>query len=577
MKISYKQRIFLYFFVIFTFFTLGIVIIEQKEERSQRTQALEARLDSYADIIHTYMNQFQPIDSNFSKLQILAKSMPMDIRMTVIDPEGKVLFDKDVQNVSTLENHLERPEIRNASYQTIGTNIRMSTSTHHEYLYYAKNYNDYYIRVALPYTVETKGMLKADNLFIYAVVVMFIIILILLNYVAGRFGKSISQLTILTTKIKEEKALTEKLDFPDDELGEIGNQLVNILNQKAQAKQEIEAEREKLIQHFLYAHEGICIFDANYKKIYANTNFFQYMNIVSDQPTFNLESILKESEFHSIVVFLNTREKNQNYDTFQIKKNGKVFLIQTIVFEDNSFEITIKDVTKAEKTRLMKQEMTNNIAHELRTPVTSLRGYLETLNAQSLSADKQALFIDRAYKQSLRLSNLIEDISLISKIEEASSLFTLEKVNISQLIDEVRIDLTNGLEKNDIKLNISVKDNLTVDGNYTLLYSIFRNLIDNTISYAGQHVSINIANYMEDSNYLYFSYYDTGCGVSDEYLARLFERFYRVNEGRTREAGDSGSGLGLSIVKNAVLFHRGEIHVKNRIEGGLEYFFTLKK
>ncbi|WP_029904500.1 cell wall metabolism sensor histidine kinase WalK [Prevotella sp. 10(H)] len=575
MKLSYKQRIFSYFLVIFTIFAVCIIIFEQKEEKAQRTKALEDRLDSYAEMIHEYMTLRHLSDSDMAKVDTLSTILPEDIRISIINPEGNVLFDKDVEDIGKLDNHLDRPEIRNALYQNTGSNIRMSASTQQKYLYYAKHYKDYFVRVALPYNIETKSMLKADNFFIYIVVGMFVIVLILLNYVAGRFGSSISQLKTLATKIKEDKPLTEKIEFPDDELGEIGRQLVSILKQKEKSKEELEMEREKLIQHFQYANEGICIFDKEFKKIYANTHFFQYFNFIVDQPVFNLEAIIKEEIFDPAIEFISNRKKDENFHIFQLKKNGKIFSIQTIVFEDDSFEITIKDVSRLEKTRLLKQEMTNNIAHELRTPVTSLRGYLETLDAQKLDEDKQTQFIHRAHLQTIRLSNLIEDVSLISKIEEAPSQFQLEKVDISQLVEEVRIDLTDGLKSNDIRLNVFLKDNLFIEGNYTLLYSIFRNLVDNTISYAGRDVNINIRNYMEDENYLYFSYCDTGVGVDEKYLPRLFERFYRVNEGRTRDTG--GSGLGLSIVKNAVLFHKGEIQVKNRAEGGLEFFFTLRK
>ena len=575
MKLTYKQRIFSYFFIIFALFTVAVIIFEQKEEKAQRTKALEDRLNSYAEMIHTYIDIRQLTDSDMTHIDTLAYMLPEDIRISIINTEGKVTFDKDVKDLSTLDNHLDRPEIRNASYQNTGSNIRMSASTKHEYLYYAKHYKEYYVRVALPYTFETKTMLKAENFFIYIVIGMFVIVLILLNYAAGRFGKSISQLKTVTTKIKDDKPLTEKIEFPDDELGEIGRQLVTILKQKEKSKREIEVEREKLIQHFQFSHEGICIFDKEFKKIYANTHFFQYFNFIVDQPVFNLEAIIKEEIFDPAIEFISKRAKDENFHTFQLKKNGKTFSIQTIVFEDDSFEITIKDITRTEKTRLLKQEMTNNIAHELRTPVTSLRGYLETLDSQKLEAYKQAQFIHRAHQQTIRLSNLIDDVSLISKIEEAPAQFKLEKVNLAQLVDEVRIDLADGLISNDIKLNVSINEDLTIDGNYTLLYSIFRNLLDNSISYAGQHIDVNIKNYMEDSEYLYFSYCDTGKGVDEQYLARLFERFYRVNEGRTRDTG--GSGLGLSIVKNAVLFHKGEIQVKNRAGGGLEFFFTLKK
>ncbi|MDH6309354.1 two-component system phosphate regulon sensor histidine kinase PhoR [Dysgonomonas sp. PFB1-18] len=575
MKLTYKQRIFTYFFIIFALFAVCIIIFEQKEEKNQRTLALQDRLDSYAEMIHSYAGQNHLTDSSMSQIMVLANAMPMDIRITMIDEQGKVLFDKDVDDISKLDNHLERPEIRNASFQGKGTNIRMSASTQQEYLYYAKNYKDYFVRVALPYNIQTKGMMKADNFFVYIVIAMFIVVLLLLNYVAGRFGSSISQLKNLTTKIKDDKPLTEKIDFPDDELGEIGSQLVDILKQKEKSKHEIEVEREKLIQHFHYSQEGICIFDKDIRKIYANTNFFQYFNFIVDQPVFNLEAIIKEEVFDPVIEFINHRKSGEHYHNYQIKKNGKTFSIQTIVFEDSSFEITIKDITKTEKTRLLKQEMTNNIAHELRTPVTSLRGYLETLNTQELPDDKRAQFIDRAYQQTIRLSTLIEDVSLISKIEEAPSQFTKESVNLWQLINDVRIDLTDKLQENDIKLNVKVDEELTIDGNYTLLYSIFRNMLDNSISYGGQHINVNITNYMEDEDYVYFSYCDTGKGVDEQYLPRLFERFYRVNEGRTRTTG--GSGLGLSIVKNAVLFHKGEIQVKNRAGGGLEFFFTLRK
>lgn len=575
MRLTYKQRIFFYFFIIFALFAVCIIIFEQKEEKAQRTQALEDRLDSYADMIHLFIEQNHLADSSIADIQTLAKSMPLEIRLTIIDESGKVVFDKDVKKIDTLENHMNRPEIRNASYQGNGSNIRMSSSTHHEYLYYAKHYKGYYVRVALPYTIETKGMLKADNLFIYIVIGMFVIVLILLNYVAGRFGESISQLKNLAVKIKEDKPLTEKIEFPDDELGDIGNQLVAMLKQKEKSKREIELEREKLIQHFHYSQEGICIFDRDIKKVYANTNFFQYFNFIVEQPVFNLEAIITEQVFDPAIDFINKRGKDDNYHTYQIKKNGKVFSIQTIVFEDESFEITIKDISKTEKTRLLKQEMTNNIAHELRTPVTSLRGYLETLDTQSLPSDKQEQFIHRAYQQTIRLSNLIEDVSLISKMEEASSQFTMEKVNLSQLVNDVRIDVTDKLKDNDIQLLVSIKEDLCINGNYTLLYSIFRNLVDNSINYAGQHIVIDISNYMEDEEYVYFSYFDTGTGVDEQYLPRLFERFYRVNEGRTRDTG--GSGLGLSIVKNAVLFHKGEIQVRNHTGGGLEFFFTLRK
>lgn len=575
MKLNYKQRIFGFMFILFAFFSICTIISEQKQEKKYRTEALESKLAGYVEIIHQYIAQNQSGDGNMAHVDELIKILPKDIRVTVINGEGNVLYDKDVTDLKTLDNHLDRPEVRKAQYQDYGTNIRMSASTQHEYLYYAQFFQTYFIRVALPYNIETQSSLQADNLFIYIVIALFIIVLFLVNIAANRFESSITKLKDFTSRIKEGKPLPEDTKFPEDELGDISKELVHIFNEIETSKRNVEIEREKLIQHFQYSEVGLCIFNADFQKIYANTHFIQFLNLIANRPTFDVNSLFENEAFKPVLDFLNNRRKEQNYSASQYEVSGKILSIQVIVFDDKSFEITIRDITRIEKNRLLKQEMTNNIAHELRTPVTSLRGYLETLNEQHLPEDKQAFFISRAYLQSVRLSNLIEDVSLISKIEEAPTQFAMEQVNLSLLLDELRIDMSSKLKENNITLSISVDKELIIHGNYTLLYSIFRNLMDNSISYAGSNIEIHINNYMKDEKYVYFSFYDTGIGVPEQYLGRLFERFYRVNEGRTRDSG--GSGLGLSIVKNAVLLHKGEIQVKNRLDGGLEFLFSLLK
>ncbi len=575
MKLNYKQKIFGFMFILFMIFSICIIISEQRQEKKYKTEALESKLNGYVEMIHQYITQNQSADSNMAHVQKLMEILPKDMRVTLIDSEGNVLYDKDVLDLKTLNNHLDRPEIRKAKYHDFGTNIRMSSSTKHEYLYYAKFFQSYFIRVALPYNIETQSLLQAGNLFIYIVIILFIIVLVLVNIAANRFENSIIKLKDFTSRIKTGKPLPEDTKFPDDELGDISKELVQIFNEIERNKRNVEIEREKLIQHFQYSEVGLCIFTAEFKKIYANTHFIQYVNLIADRPIFDVNSLFENDAFKPVLEFLNSRRKDQNYLASQYEVGGKILSIQVIVFDDKSFEITIRDTTRIEKNRLLKQEMTNNIAHELRTPVTSLRGYLETLNEQHLPQDKQAFFISRAYLQSIRLSNLIEDVSLISKIEEAPTQFAMEQINVSLLLDELRIDMASKIKESDISLFVSVDHDITIRGNYTLLYSIFRNLLDNSINYAGSNVEVHINNYMKDDKYVYFSFYDTGCGVREQYLGRLFERFYRVSEGRTRDTG--GSGLGLSIVKNAVLFHKGEIQVKNRLDGGLEFLFSLMK
>ena len=167
-------------------------------------------------------------------------------------------------------------------------------------------------------------------------------------------------------------------------------------------------------------------------------------------------------------------------------------------------------------------------------------------------------------------------MSLITKIEEAPQSFRLEAVNIPDLLTGLKKELEMQLQEKTIAMDWHIPSNVVVKGNRNLISSIFRNLTENVIRHAGNQVSIQINTYNEDKDFYYFSYADTGAGIPEEHhLNRLFERFYRVDEGRTSDTG--GSGLGLSIVKNAVLFHKGTIHVKNRTGGGLEFLFKLPK
>ena len=149
-----------------------------------------------------------------------------------------------------------------------------------------------------------------------------------------------------------------------------------------------------------------------------------------------------------------------------------------------------------------------------------------------------------------------------------------EEVNIAHVVADAQEDLHAQFDQTHMQLFTTLPDDLSIYGNYSLIYSIFRNLMENSLRYAGDGKEIHINCYNITPDYLYFSVYDTGIGVAEEHLPRLFERFYRVTEGRTRDNG--GTGLGLSIVRNAVTFHHGDIAVRNRKEGGLEYLFTLK-
>lgn len=576
-KLSYRRKIFVYFSIIITFFTVGIVLFEQHQLKRERVKNLENIMDIYAESVHSFVvkNNLYIKDSLALTNGILSY-FPDDVRLTVIDTAGVVHLDNRL-DAGGMENHLHRPEIQKAIAKHTGSNIRISASNNIKYLYYAKAYKEgYFVRIAMPYNLKVRSFLSSNNSFVYFIALFFLVSVFMMNYFANRFSRSIQQLRAFSQGLKNGEPITDPVIYADDEVGEISSDIIENYNLLQENRKKLATEREKLLQHFQYSEEGIAIFSKKRKKIYANSHFLQYLNAIADEPTQDEEYALVEPSFADVIYFLDQRPADENMFTKQIEKNGKKYNLRILIFDDKSFELYIGDITKAEKTRLLKQEMTNNIAHELRTPVTSIRGYIETI--QELKADdveRRNIFLERAHIQTMRLSELIQDISLLTKIEEAPDRFQREAVNMKELLEELKSDLESRFREKKARFVIDMGNQVTINGSRTLLYSIFRNLAENSLAYAGEKIEATVRCYTETEDTYYFEFYDTGVGVEEKHLVRIFERFYRVNEGRTRNTG--GSGLGLSIVKNAVLFHHGSIVAKKRNEGGLAFLITFPK
>ena len=247
-------------------------------------------------------------------------------------------------------------------------------------------------------------------------------------------------------------------------------------------------------------------------------------------------------------------------------------LQEAIVQRDIQHEKAIFE--QQEKIRI-KRQLTNNINHELKTPVAAILVCLETIiEHPELDPEKKQEFIQRAYSSADRLRSLLNDVSLITRMEDGNIAIDKKEVSlagiIAESIDESKLDHPDS----EMEIITNLPDGeLTIKGNEQILISVFRNLLDNAIEYsAGTQIDITVT---ETNDAYAITLADNGKGVAEEHLPHLFERFYRIDKGRSRLLG--GTGLGLSIVKNAVLLHGGNITVKNKPQGGLQFDFTLSK
>ena len=230
---------------------------------------------------------------------------------------------------------------------------------------------------------------------------------------------------------------------------------------------------------------------------------------------------------------------------------------------------------QAEKENQLRRELTQNISHELKTPVASILGYTETiLDDPQMNSETQRQFIQRTHAQAQRLTALLQDISTLNRMDYAAHQLAMERTDVSEIVSDIVQETAIAVEKHHMTVHNDLPEDIIIQGNPSLIYSIFRNLIDNAINYAGEGTTIDIQAEQTSDGWK-FRLSDNGVGIAPEHLSRIFERFYRIDKGRSRSLG--GTGLGLAIVKNAVLLHGGSITVRPADKGGLAFEFTLRK
>jgi len=467
-RISVGTKLHLTVMLVFLSFTVAFTMFQHFREKQYKIDNLEIRLQSFNESMDDALHYIGRNDEQILSGYVKRTNIP-DLRVTIITPKGKVVFDNMRKDYANFANHANRKEVRNALKYGYGSEIgRKSATLNREYFYSATYFkkDGFIIRSALPYDNNLTETLKTDQHYIWFSLTAIIILTLVLYKFTGPLGRNITKLRSFASKADHNESLdTEDLmEFPGDELGEIAEKIIKL-----------------------------------YKR---------------------LQSTRKEQD-------------------------------------------------------VLKRQLTQNIAHELKTPVASIQGYLETiLNNPGINEDMRLQFMQRCYAQSQRLTALLQDISTLNRMDDAPDMIDFTRVNISQTVKDIIKETSLQLSQKQMTFNDMLPDDIVIKGNQSLIYSIFRNLTDNAIAYAGVGTEITLSA-VDNGKEWKFVFKDNGVGVPYKHLARLFERFYLVDKGRSRKMG--GTGLGLAIVKNAVLLHKGMIKVENRKKGGLMFTFFLQK
>ena len=422
--LSFSRKLFLSVILLFLLFAGSVITYQYQREKEYKIELLDLQLQDYNEDLH-YRLQETP-DSLWSSMLggYISHTSIKDLRVTVISPKGIVLYDSS-KGSEKVDNHHNRPEVLQALRHGKGHDVRRtSETTGIPYFYSATDFGPYLIRSAVPYSVDLINHLSTDRHYLWFTLLVTLAMIFIYYQFTSRLGTAIAKLRQFAKRADKNEPIETDLQsaFPHNELGEISQHIIQIYRRLRETKEALYIEREKLITHLQTSREGLGVFTKEKKEILVNNLFIQYSNLISDSNLETTEEIFSVCEFQKITDFIGKAQKGplgkeEKRMSLTINKNGRIFIVECIIFQDLSFEISINDISQEEEQNRLKRQLTQNIAHELKTPVSSIQGYLETiLSTPDLPQEKMQTFLERCYAQSNRLTRLLRDISVLRQL-----------------------------------------------------------------------------------------------------------------------------------------------------------------
>lgn len=499
-------------------------------------------------------------------------------RITIIDSSGEVLADTALE-WEDAENHFEREEIQDAMNHKYGVAQRRSDSLGTYMLYAAcrSQKSEYILRLAIPYN----GLLTAVETVLPAIIAGVFAALIISMFLARKFAKSVtdplSEISNELLKVQDNRHVFHFHNYQYEELNNIVVSTAKLSEQIRKSLNKLKYERNKVEYILDNMTEGFILINESQEVLTMNQSARQILQYQGEDLSQNIvhytqnidiisavERAVKEDEFSAFDI---TGADNRIYSAhISTVKKG-------ILNEHNSgVVILLIDVTNDRQAQQMRQEFFSNVSHELKTPITSIQGFAELLESNMISDEnKKKEFLQRIKKETQNMTNLINDILMISRLETKTVDENIAPTKIKPILQEVLSTLEPIAHQSGVTLELECED-IVMNANAQQLHQLCNNLVLNAVKYNRENGKVSITGKKEKESF-YLNVSDTGIGIPPDCQQRVFERFFRVDKGRSRKMG--GTGLGLSIVKHIVQFYNGSISLESEVGKGTSITIRL--
>jgi len=512
-----------------------------------------------------------------------------DTRLTIILPNGIVIGDSS-KDIKKMDNHANRPEIKQSLQKlTTSSETRFSKTLNTQMVYIAvplcKNKTPIaIIRTSRPLTKIKKIQKLIFKNICFGGIIIGLLAAIISYFLSRRIFWPLDQMRAGAERIAQGD-FSYKLPNPETkELSELATALRQMAKQLATRINTITAQQKKLEAILKSMHEGVIAIDGNNNIISINTAAINMLEITEKKLLDNqLNQIIRNPDIQNVIKdTLKTKQTQQKELIAYEQSKTKIFQAYSNILKDADNNpcgavLVLNDVSRIKQLEMMRQDFVGNVSHELRTPITSIKGFVETLLAGAIDdpiASKRFLTIIET--QSNRLNAIIEDLLLLSRVEHDETLLatSLSNLPLQDLLQNIQNQRKTKADKKNITLKLECPTNLKIKVNIRLLEQAVNNLIDNAINYSNPNSTVQIK-VEETTQNIAINIIDHGCGIPANHLDRIFERFYRVDKGRSRAVG--GTGLGLSIVKHIAQVHNGNVTVKSKPTQGSTFTITIPK
>ncbi len=570
----------------FSFYTVGIV---NRFFESWVNDDLFARAHLVEKILHSYLVE-PKIDFDAIGTVCQDVSQRTGNRITVMLSDGRVIADTE-SDAGKMENHLGRPEVQQAlqSEDGFGIQNRFSKTIRAQMIYVARTveYNGELagiIRISVPMTNLQKTLNRAYIEMLAGGLLVAVLSALIGIGVSGRISKPLRDMR-RGVRLLAEGDLSHQLSTTGtreiDALIKMINKMARELDERISIIKTQRNEQEAILTSMA---EGVLAVDNKSNLIMMNRAAENLLGVSFNRTQGeSLEAVVRNIELHNLVhkVLEGDEALVEGEITLWNYHKDKYMQVHAAALADNKGEkigalVVLNDITRLRRLENVRKDFVSNVSHELKTPITSIKGFVETLLAGASENQQDARrFLEIISRQADRLHAITEDLLTLSELEAQGdkSELSFQHLSIREII-RAAVDLCElKLTHKGIQVEITCGEGLAGPVNAHLLEQALVNLIDNAVKYSEPHSMIEIKAEKVDDRELVITVHDHGCGIDQKHLPRLFERFYRVDKARSRELG--GTGLGLSIVKHIVQVHKGRITVESKLEQGTTFSIYL--